>query len=116
MSQALSKDQKRAIAREWKERKPAYGIYAVRCGVTGQTWVGSTRDLTAAQNGLWFTLRIGSHRDTGLQRQWDRYGESAFLYEVLEKLEEDTSPLLVASLLKERKHYWAGHHTASLLL
>ncbi|HEU0119639.1 MAG TPA: GIY-YIG nuclease family protein [Bryobacteraceae bacterium] len=116
MTLALSKDQKRAAVREWKERKPAYGIYAVRCSATGEVWVGATRDLHAAPNGLFFTLRTGVHRELRLQQEWTRHGEPAFAFEVLETLKEDTAQLLIAGLLKERKLHWAAQLSAGLLL
>jgi hypothetical protein len=52
---------RRAAVAAYKERKPRMGIYAVRCAVTGQCWVGRAMDLAKIQNRLWFTLRMGNN-------------------------------------------------------
>lgn len=108
-------DRKEAI-KEYKARKLPRGAYAVRCTVTGQVWVGSSRDLNAARNGLWFTLRIGSHRERTLQAAWSTHGEQAFEYEILEKLDEDVCALAVHDLLKEMKLRWVERLGAGALL
>jgi hypothetical protein len=102
----LSKEQKREAISKFKEHKPLLGVFAVRCTATGQVWVGSSRNLGAGKNGIWFALRNRSHRERGLQDVWDEHGESAFEYEILEKLEGEVAPLAVTDLLKERKRHW----------
>jgi hypothetical protein len=102
----ISSEQKKEAIRQYKERKPCIGIYAVRCAITGRVWVGSSRNLDATRNGIWFSLRSGAHREQALQQEWTAHGESAFRYEVLEKLKEDVATLLVADLLKARKQHW----------
>ena len=52
-----SKAARRQIAEEFKERKVPRGIFVVRCAATDETWVGSSPNLRAAQNSLWFQLR-----------------------------------------------------------
>ena len=92
--------------RKFKERKPLRGAFAVRCTATGRIWVGSSRNLDATKNGSWFSLRNGSHLDKSLQTEWNAHGEDKFEYEILEKLEDDVSPLAVADLLKEKRSHW----------
>ena len=66
----------------------------------------TSRNLGAAKNANWFTLRIGTHRDKALQAEWNTHGEPAFQFEILEKLEEDVHPLAVADLLKAARSRW----------
>ena len=73
---------------------------------SGQVWVDVSRNLDAAKNGTWFGLRNGSHRDKSLQQEWNLHGESAFQYEILEKLDEDVHPLAIADLLKQSRTRW----------
>jgi hypothetical protein len=112
----LSTEQKKEAIRQYKERKAAAGIYAVRCPATSRVWVGASRNLDATRNGLWFSLRAGAHRDTTLQREWTARGESAFTYEPLETLPDDTPALAVTDRLKERKQHWISTLSAEGLL
>lgn len=58
------------------------------------------------QNGLWFSLRLGSHRNKALQSCWTAHGEAAFRFEALEQLAPDTSAYLQRSLLKAQAATW----------
>jgi hypothetical protein len=107
---------RREVIREYKERKPRRGAYAVRCRPTGDVWVGSSMNLDATRNGVWFALRHGSHLDKGLQSVWNAQGEPEFEYEILEQLDEEVSPLAVRDLLKERKAHWLAQFGAHPLL
>jgi hypothetical protein len=53
----LEKAAKKKAAREFKERKPAPGIFALRCRATDRAWVDSSPNLDAAQNSQFFQLR-----------------------------------------------------------
>jgi hypothetical protein len=101
-----SKAARKEAIRQFKERKPAVGVFAVRCTATGRVWVDASRNLDAAKNGSWFCLRNGMHRDKSLQEEWNAHGEAAFQYEILERLAEDVHPLAVADLLKETRSRW----------
>ena len=111
-----SKVDKREAARQFKERKVAAGAYAVRCLPAGAVWVGVSRNLGAAHNACWFSLRMHGHRVASLQAAWDVHGESAFTFEVLEFLDEDTHALAVQDSLKALKSSWLEKLTALPLL
>jgi hypothetical protein len=101
-----SKESRKELIRDFKERKPLLGAYVVRCTATGRVWVGASRNLSATKNGTWFCLRNGSHMDKSLQEEWNTQGESSFEYAILDKLDEDVHPLAVDDLLKEKKKAW----------
>jgi predicted GIY-YIG superfamily endonuclease len=111
-----SKADKREAARQFKERKVAAGAYAVRCSPSGTAWVGVSRNLDAARNACWFSLRMRGHRVASLQAAWDTHGEGAFTFEVLETLDEDTHALALNDLLKALKSSWLEKLTALPLL
>jgi len=96
---------KLAIA-EYKKRTSVAGIYAVRCRATGEVWVGQSLDLDKIQNRVWFSLRMGSHINRDLQRAWSTHGETAFSFEILERLKEEELPYVRDSILKERLAHW----------
>jgi len=103
MSEKLSR--KEAI-REFKERKVARGVFAVRCSATGQVWVDSSPNLKAAENSFWFCLRIGSHINKALQAEFEVHGKEAFQFEILETFDEDVTALALGDLLKEKRRHW----------
>jgi hypothetical protein len=98
-------NRKEAIA-EYKNRKTPRGTFSLRFAEQGPVWVDATPDLGAARNGLLFALRIGAHRNPELQAEWNAHGETAFQYEVLEKLEDDLAPMAWRDLLKDKKKEW----------
>jgi hypothetical protein len=99
----IAKTERKEAARQFKERKPSPGIYALRCRTTGRSWVDSSPNLAAAQNGQFFQLRQSLHRDKELQSEWNAHGEGSFEFAVLETLPEDTPSLNLRDLLTERK-------------
>jgi hypothetical protein len=102
-----SPNTRRALLRDYKERKVQAGIYAVRCIPTGAAWVGGTPDLSTRQNGVWFSLRTNGHTAHTLQAAWNAHGEAAFAFEVLEVLDDEGLERLgKASLLAERREHW----------
>lgn len=107
-----SKETRKEAIRQYKERKPLLGAFAVRCAATGRVWVGSSRNLDATRNGTWFGLRSGSFYDKSLQEEWNAQGEAAFQYEVLDKLDEDMHPLEVPDRLKEMRTLWIARLSA----
>ena len=80
----IAKAERKEAARQFKERKPSPGVYALRCSTTGRAWVDSSPNLDAAQNSQFFQLRQRLHRNKELQAEWNAHGEASFRFEVLE--------------------------------
>lgn len=98
---------RKALLRAYKEERPTPGVYAVRCGRTGQAFVGGTENVATRQNGVWFSLRLGSHPNARLQGAWNAHGETAFAFEVLETVDaEDLEPKGRALRLADRRKHW----------
>lgn len=99
-------DRKAAIA-AYKERKPAVGIYLIRCRASGQCWIGASPTLDTIRNRHWFTLRHGSFPHPGLQTAWRAHGAESFGFEILEHLAEDEEDASYRGLLlKKRLAHW----------
>jgi hypothetical protein len=100
----------RRIARdEYKKRKSAPGIYAIKCAATGETWVGAAPDLATINNRLRFTLEQGLHPHRGLQEAWSKLGAGSFTFEELERLSDDDElPYLRRAALKDRLAHWVA--------
>lgn len=74
------------------------GIYAIRHVATGRVYVGSSKDVPSRWRCHRSELRRNKHPSPYLQRSWNRHGESAFSFEVL----EDCS---VAELAMREQHW-----------
>lgn len=74
------------------------GIYRCYCSVNGRSYVGQTQSLLTRQYHHTSKLRNHRHENQHLQRAWDKYGEDAFEWEILE--------LCSADDLDERETFW----------
>lgn len=105
-------DRKEAI-RKYKERKTPRGVFAMRCTATGRVWVGTSLNLDATRNGLWYMLSQGLHQDRALQEEWNSQGEGTFQYQIVETIGDGEPPLGLNDLLKEKKLHWIAQFGAS---
>lgn len=74
------------------------GIYIITCLPTGKIYVGSSINLRKRWNMHRRELRSGVHCNQYLQRAWNKYGEIAFTFEILE--------LVMPWGLIDREQYW----------
>ena len=59
------------------------GIYQIRNLVNDKRYVGSSIDIKKRKREHFNTLKSCRHRNSHLQRAWNKYGENAFIFEVL---------------------------------
>jgi hypothetical protein len=111
----MDRQGRKAAVAAYKERKPAHGVYAVICTATGEAWVGCSRHVDTQQNGLWFTLRLGTSPHASLQAAWKEHGEREFRFEELDRLRDDVSEIGRADELKKRRALWRSRLQASPL-
>jgi len=98
---------------QYRERPPAWGVFAVVCEASGQVWVGKGGNVDRQQNGLWFALRMGSSPFRSLQAAWHEHGEVAFRYEELERLRPDYPEIGIKDELARRAALWTGRLQAT---
>ncbi len=77
----------------------ASGIYRITCASNGRFYIGSSINLSHRFQEHRGRLRHTKHENIKLQRAWDKYGEEAFSFEVLELV-------LFPELLTNREQYW----------
>jgi hypothetical protein len=104
----MDREARKAAVAAYKQRKAAYGVFAVICTATGEAWVGQSRYLDAQQNGLWFGLRHGNSPHRSLQAAWKLHGQSDFRFEELERLRDDFPSLARSDEIKRRQAIWAA--------
>lgn len=81
------------------------GIYLITNTVNGKVYVGSSVDLDKRWYMHQNRLTAGAHRNSHLQRAWQKYGASAFTFSVLELTEREC--------LIEREQFWIDKLCAS---
>ena len=59
------------------------GIYKILNTINGHQYVGSAINLKKRKNDHWKGLAEGKHRNSHLQRAWNKYGEAAFEFRVI---------------------------------
>jgi group I intron endonuclease len=76
------------------------GIYSIENTITGADYIGGTATSFQAR---WKRhkqeLRAGWHTSKRLQRDWRKYGEQAFVFTVIERIEDPDT-------IWERERYW----------
>ncbi len=71
-----------------RKRKPdsitgRKGVYELKCLVNGMKYIGSG-DLSVRRNSHKYFLRHGNHYNFFMQRDWDKYGEEKFQFNILQ--------------------------------
>lgn len=111
----MTQSNRKTLTAAYKERKTIAGVFAIICNATGQVWVGTSRHIETQQNGLWFSLRQGSHLNRALQAVWREHGESEFRFEQLDRLPDDISTMARDTELKSRSTLWTARLGAEKL-
>lgn len=86
------------------EDKDKFGIYLIRNLSCDKVYVGQTCE--AFQRRFWhhrWKLRNGTHDNYYLQKDWDKYGEASFSFEIIEILSDQ-------DCLDESETYWIAYY------
>ncbi|PZD95653.1 GIY-YIG nuclease family protein [Paenibacillus sambharensis] len=79
------------LVRQYQDRKREMGIYTITNTENGKQYVSWSLNLPAAEGKETFELKMGGHRNKSLQEDWNRFGEAAFRFEIVEVLKLDDS-------------------------
>ena len=77
---------RKELIRTYKETRRPMGVYRVRNTIDGRALVGASVDLPSILNRERVALRLGTHNNAELQRDWNALGPDAFAFEVLDTL------------------------------
>jgi len=102
----MKAETRRTMIAAYKERKAPPGIYAIRCTLSGESWIGYAADLDSIANRIWFSLKLGRYGDRTLQAAWNRHGRENFVLETLERFDDDLADFERAKLSRDRQRYW----------
>ena len=64
------------------------GIYQIRNLVNGKIYVGSSVNLNRRKNKHFYKLRHNMHANLKLQNAFNKYGETAFIFEIIEIVDD----------------------------
>lgn len=78
------------------------GVYAIICLVDDKLYIGSSYQARVRCLTHRNLLRKGAHHNIHLQRAWNKYGESSFVFSLIEQVAPDR--------LLEREQYWIDFH------
>ena len=85
-------NQRSELKKAYKESRFPMGVYQLRNTANGKLLIGASPDMRARMNRHKFELKIRSHRNRELQRDWDAHGSDGFVFEVLAELEPLDDP------------------------
>jgi len=80
------------LKREYKERKKEAGVFQVKNIANGKVLLGSSMNLDGPLNRHRFMLTLGKHPVEEMQKDWNRFGADAFVFEILEKVRVSDDP------------------------
>jgi len=83
---------RKELNREYVERVKPAGLYQVRNLSNGKVLLGSSLNLEGPLNRHRFMLKIGSHTNKALQKDWDELGPEQFAFEILEEVQRKDDP------------------------
>jgi hypothetical protein len=85
----MDRARRRELTAEYRRRRPAAGVYAIRCAGSGKALVGSSADLDSARNRVEFARATNTPGalDGRLRADFERFGGEAFSFEVLDVLD-----------------------------
>ena len=83
---------RRELNREYTERVKPAGVYQVKNLANGKVLLGSSLNLEGPLNRHKFMLKIGSHLNKDLQKDWDELGAEKFAFEILEQVQVKDAP------------------------
>ena len=79
---------KKELKDEYKRKKFKVGVFQIRNTVNNKIFIESSTDLLAIWNRQKFQLKMGSHHNLELQKDWIEFGEEKFKYEILDELKQ----------------------------
>jgi group I intron endonuclease len=83
---------RKELNREYRERAKPAGVFRVKNTANGKVLLGSSLNLEGPLNSHEFMLKIGSHTNKALQKDWDEFGPDKFVFEILEVVQVKDNP------------------------
>jgi hypothetical protein len=69
-------------------KKNKIGVFQIRNTINEKVYIDGSLNLDAIWNRNRMELNFGSHRNETLQKEWKKFGEENFKYEILSEIEQ----------------------------
>ena len=83
---------KNNLKKQYKQTLTPMGVFQIKNLANGKIFVGSSKNLPGKINSHRFQLKMGSHMNKALQREYTLYGEEKFSFTVLDYLNPKEDP------------------------
>lgn len=117
---------KRELINKYKQTVQPMGIYQIRNVTNGKIYIGSAKDLRGRINSNKFQLKMGSHLNKELQKDYNEIGLEGFSFDILDYLKpkeelqydytEDLKVLEEMWLEKLRPYNESGYNSQKIKL
>jgi len=77
---------RKELNREYDEWVKPSGVFQVKNIINNTVLLGSSLNLEGSLNKHKFMLKIGSHTNKALQKDWNEFGADQFVFEILEEV------------------------------
>ena len=85
-------DRRKELKALYKQTALPTGIFQIKNQINGKVFIGSSTNLNAIFNRHRFQLKMKSHKNATLQKEWNQYGPEAYSFDVLETLKPEAVP------------------------
>lgn len=101
------KNSKKELKKEYQQQSLQMGIYQIRNTLNGKVFIGSAQNIQGILNSNKFQLKMGGHKNKALQEDWNNFGESTFIFEVLDEITlKEGSPQTFKEELEQQLRLW----------
>lgn len=69
--------------------KSQVGVFQIRNTTSGKIFIGSSTDCRSIWNRMRTELKIGTHKNKALQKDWNDLQEEIFVFEILSEIKQD---------------------------
>ncbi len=80
---------KKELKDEYKQMKFPMGVFQVKNSSNNKVLIDHSLDMESKWNRHKMELKFGNHRNKDLQKDWDKYGEENFVFEVITELKKN---------------------------
>ena len=80
------------IKKQFKQTLTPMGIFQIKNKRNGKVFIGKAMNLPGTIRRHQFELKLGSHRNVDMQKDWQELGEEQFSFEILDQLTPKEDP------------------------
>ena len=74
---------KKELKQAYKQLKPKMGVFQIKNTVNNKVLIESSTNISAKWNRHQTELRFGSHKNKALQKDWNQFEATSFVFEIL---------------------------------